>query len=42
MALTNLHQSQNTVSRHPSGLRLFECVDLVMDNGVPDGDSLMK
>lgn len=42
VALTNLHQSQNTVSRHPSGLRLFECVDLVMDNGVPDGDSLME
>lgn len=42
IALTNLHQSQNTTSRHPSGKRLFECVDCVLDNCVPDGDSLMS
>lgn len=41
IALTNLHQSQNTTSRHPSGKRLFELVDCVLDNCVPDGDGLM-
>lgn len=41
IALTNLHQSQHTTSRHPSGKRLFECVDMVLDNCVPDGDGLM-
>ena len=40
IALTNLHQSQNTTSRHPSGKRLFECVDCILDNCVPDGDAL--
>lgn len=42
IALTNLHQSQNTTSRHPSGKRLFECVDCILDNCVPDGDALMN
>jgi len=42
IACTNLHQSQNTTSRHPSGKRLFECVDAILDNSVPDGDALMQ
>lgn len=42
IACTNLHQSQNTSSRHPSGKRLFECADAILDNSVPDGDTLMS
>ena len=42
IAMTNLHQSQHTTSRHPSGKRLFECVDYVLDSCVPDGDALME
>lgn len=41
IALTNLAQSQKQTSRHPSGKKLYEIVDVVLDNGVPDGDSLM-
>jgi len=41
VALTNLHQSQNQTSRHPSGKRLFECVDLVIDSCVPDADACL-
>ncbi len=42
VALTNLKQSRNTTSRHPSGKRLFECVDMVLDNHVPEGDAAME
>lgn len=41
VALTNLEQSKNTTSRHPSGKRLFECADMILDNCVPSGDALM-
>lgn len=41
IAVTNLEQSKNTKSRHPSGKRLFECVDCVLDNAVPSGDALL-
>ena len=41
VALTNLEQSKNSTSRHPSGKRLFECVDCILDNCVPTGDGLM-
>lgn len=42
VACTNLKQSQNTTSRHPSGKRLFECVDMILDNCVPSGDGLVN
>lgn len=42
IALTNLQQSKNTTSRHSSGKRLFECVDCVLDNCCPSGDSMMQ
>ncbi|MBP3399551.1 MAG: SIS domain-containing protein [Erysipelotrichaceae bacterium] len=42
IALTNLEQSKNTTSRHPSGKRLFECADCILDNCVPSGDALMN
>lgn len=41
IALTNLKQSQAATSRHPSGKRLFECVDCVIDSCVPDADAMM-
>ena len=41
VAMTNLAQSMNTTSRHPSGKRLFECADLVIDTCVPSGDASM-
>ncbi|NCB32922.1 MAG: sugar isomerase domain-containing protein [Erysipelotrichia bacterium] len=42
VALTNLKQSQAITSRHPSGKKLYECVDLVLDNCVADGDAMMQ
>lgn len=41
LALTNLKQSQETTSRHPSGKKLYEVADCVIDTCVPDGDSLV-
>lgn len=41
IALTNLEQSSHTTSRHASGKRLFELADIILDNCVPTGDSLM-
>lgn len=41
VAVTNLEQSKNTTSRHPSGKRLFECVDAIIDTAGPTGDSMM-
>ena len=42
IAMTNLKQSEQVTSRHPSGKRLFECVDLVIDSCVPFGDAMME
>ena len=42
IAMTNLEQSRNTTSRHPSGKRLFECVDCIIDTCVPDGDATLN
>lgn len=42
IALTNLKQSEQITSRHPSGKRLFECVDLAIDSCVPFGDGMME
>lgn len=39
IAITNLAQSRGTASRHPSGKRLFELADVVLDNCIPDGDA---
>ena len=41
-AITNVEQSKNTVSRHASGKKLYECVDLVIDNCCPGGDALLE
>jgi len=42
VAVTNVAQSQATTSRHPSGKRLFECADCVLDTCVPSGDALLN
>jgi uncharacterized phosphosugar-binding protein len=42
IAITSLEQSRASTSRHPSGHRLFELADLVIDNCVPDGDALLS
>lgn len=42
IALTNVAQSSQTKSRHPSGKRLFECADCVIDSCVPDGDATLQ
>lgn len=42
IALTNLKQSMATTSRHPSGKKLYECVDCVVDSCVPDGDATLN
>ena len=39
VALTNVAQSTATKSLHPSGKRLFECADAVLDNHCPTGDA---
>ncbi len=42
IALTNLNYSKEVESRHPSGKRLFELADLVIDNHGDKGDAAMK
>lgn len=39
IALTNLEQSRAAESRHPSGKRLFEVADEILDNHCPPGDA---
>jgi len=42
IAVTNMTYSSSVASRHPSGLRLFELADVVIDNhGVP-GDAVVQ
>lgn len=38
VALTSLRHTQSVTSRHPSGKRLFEVSDIVVDNGAEYGD----
>ena len=42
IALTSLPHSTSVSSNDPSGKRLFEVADLVLDNGCPPGDALVK
>ena len=42
IAITNLEQSRKSTPRHHSGKRLFELVDVVVDNCVPPGDALLE
>ncbi|MBR0137241.1 MAG: SIS domain-containing protein [Erysipelotrichaceae bacterium] len=42
VAITNVAQSSSQTSRHPSGKRLFELADCVIDSCVPSGDAAMN
>lgn len=41
VALTSLEYSRNVQSLHPSGKRLFECADFVLDNCAPAGEGMV-
>lgn len=41
IAVTSLEHSGKTTARHPSGKRLFEIADIVIDNCGPYGDALL-
>lgn len=41
IAITSVQHSRSVASRHPSGLRLLEVADLVIDNGAPPGDAAL-
>lgn len=41
IAVTSLEHSGRIVSRHPSGKRLFELADVVIDNAAPYGDAVL-
>jgi len=42
IALTSMPHSTSVSSNDPSGKRLFEVADLVLDNGCPAGDAVVK
>lgn len=42
VAVTSLAHSQQVASRHPSGKKLYELADIVIDNGGPFGDALLE
>ena len=42
IGITSLEQSRRYPSRHESGKKLYELVDVVIDNCVPSGDVLME
>lgn len=42
IALTSLNHSQNVPARHPSGKRLFEIADIVLDNCGAAGDAAVR
>lgn len=42
IAVTSLDHSTKTTSRHPSGQKLYEIADIVIDNCGPYGDALME
>jgi uncharacterized phosphosugar-binding protein len=41
MALTNVEQAKATAARHPSGAKLHEIADVVIDNRCPAGDAAL-
>lgn len=42
VAITSLEHSRQSVSRHPSGKRLFEVAGVAIDNGAPPGDAAVE
>ncbi len=41
IAITSLHHTAGVDSRHPSGKKLIDFADVVLDNGAPYGDSVL-
>lgn len=41
IALTSMQHTRQMASRHPSGRRLAELADVVLDNGAPYGDAVL-
>lgn len=41
LAVTNIEQSSNQTSRHPSGKKLYEIADINLDNCIPTGDGVI-
>ena len=41
VVITSMAHSSRVTSRHPSGERLFELADVVLDNGAPYGDAVL-
>jgi uncharacterized phosphosugar-binding protein len=41
VVITSMAHSSRVTSRHPSGRRLFELADVVLDNGAPYGDAVL-
>ncbi len=42
VAITSLDHAQQAISRHPSGKKLYELADIVIDNCGPFGDALLE
>lgn len=42
IVITSMAHTSRVASRHPSGLRLFELADVVLDNGAPYGDAALE
>jgi len=42
VAITSLQHSKNVSSRHPSGKKLYQLVDVVIDNCAPAGDAILE
>jgi uncharacterized phosphosugar-binding protein len=42
VVITSMAHSGRVTSRHPSGKRLFELADVVLDNGAPYGDAVLE
>jgi len=42
VALVSLEHSQRSTSKHPDGLKLTDCADLVLDTGAPAGDAVVQ
>jgi uncharacterized phosphosugar-binding protein len=41
IVITSMAHTARVTSRHPSGLRLYELADVVLDNGAPYGDAVL-
>ncbi|HUR05433.1 MAG TPA: SIS domain-containing protein [Nonomuraea sp.] len=42
IALTSVEHSSQMTSRHPSGRKLLDLADVVLDNGAPYGDAILE